>query len=228
MDDFGMCDDAYLSTFVCDTCNSDTIALFTPTEIVLDNAAGGRGVFMNPDLVSDMAPVRSYRMGGVNAAAGGIVISAQGRYEDLGDVGFSPDAAANILSQARLKDMGIDVRYDGTKDEYTVVGPSKTYIFCRKFVEGAEFARPHYTYETAKAQEVLVTTVADNRRRFTTQEVARSELAEQLMSRLAFASNADAIAIVNQGVMNCATTATDLRIAHAINGIQLPSLRGQT
>jgi len=209
MDDFGMCDDAYLSTFVCNTCDADTITLFTPTEIVLDNAAGGRGVFMNPNLVSDMATVRSYRMGGVNASAGGLVISAQGRYEDLGVVGFSPNAAANILSMARLKDMGIGVQYDGVKDQYTVIGPARTYIFCRKFVEGAEFARPHYTYETA-GTEVLVTTVADNRRRFTAQEVVRSERAEQLMTRLAFASNADAIAIV------------------AINGIQLPSVRGKT
>ena len=227
MDEFGMCDDAYLSTFVCNTCDTDTITLFTPTEIVLDNAAGGRGVFMNPNLVSDMATVRSYRMGGVNASAGGLVISAQGRYEDLGVVGFSPNAAANILSMARLKDMGIGVQYDGVKDQYTVKGPTRTYIFCRKFVEGAEFARPHYTYETADA-EVLVTTVADNRRRYTAQEVARSERAEQLMTRLAFASNADAIAIVNQGILNCTTTATDLRIAQAINGIQLPSVRGKT
>jgi hypothetical protein len=228
MDDFGVCDDAYLSTFVCNTCDTDTIALFTPTEIVLDNAAGGRGVFMNPNLVSEMATVQSYRMGGVNASAGGLIISAQGRYEDLGVVGFSPNAAANILSMARLKDMGVGVQYDGVKDQYTVTSPTRTYIFCRKFVEGAEFARPHYTYETADDKDILVTTVADNKRRFTAQEVARSELAEQLMTRLAFASNADAIAIVNQGVLNCATTATDLRIAHAINGIQLPSVRGKT
>jgi hypothetical protein len=48
------------------------------------------------------------------------------------------------------------------------------------------------------------------------------------MTRLGYSSNADAIAIVNQGVKNCDITATDLRIAQAIEGIQKPSLRGKT
>ena len=162
--------------------------------------------------------------------SGGLVISERGRFADLGVVGYSPSAAANILSQGRLIDMGISVDYDKLKDEYVVVGPAKTYHFKRKKIPGVFLARRHYTYETADdvPTDNLVVTVADNQRRYTAQEVKRSESASELMTRLGFASNADAIAIVNQGITNCDITATDLRIAHAIEGIQKPSLRGKT
>ena len=219
-------DEAYFANFICDT---RTAVLFSPTEIVLDNAAGV-DVFMNPNLLSERRSSPVVRLGGVKSKSDGLVISEEGTFADLGVVGYSPSAAANILSQGRLIDMGISVDYDKQKDEYIVAGPVKTYFFKRKIIPGVHFRRRHYTYETsvADAEDTLVVTVADNQRRYTAQEVKRSELASELMTRLGYSSNADAIAIVNQGIQNCNITATDLRIAQAIEGIQKPSLRGKT
>ena len=219
-------DEAYIANFVC---NTRTAVLFSPTEIVLDNAAG-LDVFMNPKLLNNRESSPIVRMGGVKLDSGGLVISERGTFADLGTVGYSPSAAANILSQGRLIDMGISVDYDKHKDEYVVTGPTNIYHFKRKKLPGVHFARRHYTYETADEtlDATLVATVTDNQRRYTTQEVKRAESASELMTRLGYSSNADAIAIVNQGIINCDITATDLRIAQAIEGIQKPSLRGKT
>ena len=214
-----------MTNFICD---ARTAVLFSPTEIVLDNAAG-LDVFMNPTLLSNRKSSPVVRMGGVKLDSGGLVVSEKSIFADLGTVGYSPAAAANILSQGRLIDEGISVDYDKHNNQYIVSGPVKTYHFKRKKIPGVRLARRHYTYETADdSDDAFVVTVADNQRRYTAQEVKRSEVAGELMTRLGFASNADAIAIVNQGIMNCNTTATDLRIAHAIEGIQKQSLRGKT
>ena len=68
--------------------------LFTDTEVILDNAAG-QSVFKNPALLHAIVGTPSVSLGGVNSH---VEISAKGEFGDLGSVGVSRNAIANILS----------------------------------------------------------------------------------------------------------------------------------
>jgi hypothetical protein len=61
--------------------------------------------------IMDIVP---YSLGGVNVKGEGLTISRAGSIHDLsginGEIGIAPDAAANILSQSRLKDSGHQIR----------------------------------------------------------------------------------------------------------------------
>ena len=67
---------AYISNFICDQ-YLKTNVFFSPTEIVLDNAAG-LDIFMNPRLLVEMQSAPTVRMGGVDANSGDLMISEKG------------------------------------------------------------------------------------------------------------------------------------------------------
>ena len=67
-DSYAEVDEAYIANFICDT---RTAVLFSPTEIVFDNAAG-MDVFMNPNLLSERKSSPIVRIGGVELDSGGL------------------------------------------------------------------------------------------------------------------------------------------------------------
>ena len=79
--------------------------LFTDTEVILDNAAG-QSVFKNPALLHAIVSTPSVSLGGVNSQSPRLEISSKGEFGDLGSVGVSWNATANILSQGQAMQDG--------------------------------------------------------------------------------------------------------------------------
>jgi hypothetical protein len=95
---------------------SGPVVLFSDTEVLLDNQAG-RSVFRNARLLTDTRRLeRPICIGGVDESSKGIRVETDGDFEDLGRVGISGHAAANILSKAEMVDAGHRISY--VNDEY--------------------------------------------------------------------------------------------------------------
>ena len=218
-DDYAVIEDEYSSTFITDEV---CLTTFSKRKVYIDSQAS-RSVFCEKDLLKNIRAAKPYTMGGVNSKSPGLHVHEQGDFEDFGPVSYHVDAAANILSLPRLRDAGHLVEYDSELDLFVLDGKSRKYVFHRMRIAGEPLAVPHYACEMS-----LVATVADNERRFTVREVEKSRAATELLTRLGYASTRDGIALADKGIANCNITATDIRIAHTINGIQLGSLRGKT
>ncbi len=165
---------------MCEQCEP---VFFSSTGMVFDNAAG-RSVFKSKDLLTDIKTLPTpYRIGGVDANSGGLVVAEEGRIGSL-TVGISPGSAANIMSQTAVMKLGFRVKYFDDSDEYLVWHPDgreEQYLFSRLTLPNGELAA-HYTMEFGT--EVLVNTEEENERRYTVREVKRSEAAGELMVRL--------------------------------------------
>jgi hypothetical protein len=172
------------------------LVCFSPTEVILDNAAS-RSLFENTELLQDIVQSDAPTMiGGVQRGATGIRVDEEGVFRDLGTVGVCIGAAGNILSAGQMVDTGRQVRYDTTKDEYIVSGPASDYVFARRTKEDGTKSR-FYTHDFA-----LVATIKENLRRYTSREVKQIEKAEQMMQRLGHMTSAATIGIINSGVQN--------------------------
>ena len=62
--------------------------------------------------------------GGVNLQSPRLEISAKGEFGDLGSVGVSWNATANILSQGQAMQDGASVSYESMTDRYVVQKPN--------------------------------------------------------------------------------------------------------
>jgi hypothetical protein len=152
---------------------------------------------------------------------------------------YSVEASANILSLAHLVDSGGDVRYEAELDQFTL-RPSisnSLYIFRRKSVAGSEgrfyVCQLSTLVETTKIsaayqhQLALVQTVEDNMQRYTKREVGGATRARDMLCKMGYPSVQQVIAMVESG-MNFDITAHDFRIAEAIWGPDIASIKGKT
>lgn len=195
---------------------------FSPTEVILDNAAS-RSLFENTELLRDIVQSDTPTViGGVQRGATGIRIDEEGVFRDLGTVGVCIGAAGNILSAGQMVDTGRQVRYDTIKDEYVVSGSATDYVFSRRTKDDGTKSR-FYTHDFA-----LVATVKENLRRYTPREVKQIEKAEQMMQRLGHMTSAATIGIINSGVQNCPVSASDVRNKNAAKGVSTAGLLGKT
>ena len=199
--------------------------LFTATEVIFDTAADS-SLFQNSDLLTDITMRgRPLLIGGVQQDGQGLRVENEGTFRDLGTVSIAPGAAANILAGAEMVDSGFAVNYDPVDDAFTVEGTHNLYRFARKLrTDGSRYR--FYTCDFAEL--ALVTTVAENLRRYTAREVKQMALAEQLMQRLGHMTSNATMSLLNAGVQNCPVTATDVRNKDAAKGVSVPGLLGKT
>jgi len=102
-------------------------------------------------------------------------------------------AAGKIISACQLIDTGRYYRYLPDKDEYLVRGAESDYVFTRRLKEDG--IKSHfYTRDF-----LLVATIGEKLRRYTTREVKQIDKAEQLMHRLGHMTSAATIDIINSG-----------------------------
>ena len=84
---------------------------------------------------------------------------------------------------------GCAIHYDDDRDEFLVLtlGSKSAWLFLRKLKTDGRSKFPYYTCEMNKADSsvaMLVDTVAENERRYTTIEVKKANAALQFMERL--------------------------------------------
>jgi hypothetical protein len=207
------------------------MVLFSPTEVLLDNAAG-QCVFSNPHLVHSSVPILEESRGvkGVNKNASALAIQSEGLFADLPcKINVAEDSAANLLSQALLKDIGCKISYDDDEDHYTVLTASREWRFTRKLHTDGSKSR-YYVRDMADelSPDVFVATIEDNLRRVTKREVTKATNAVVLRTRLGHISTKGLIDVLQGGVNNCAVTTTDVRLSEAVYGKSPAALKGKT
>ena len=100
--------------------NAHAFSVVANDEILLDNCSSV-DIFHNVNLLSNLHSVIAKKVHGVEEGGCGITITQAGSFGVFGDnIGFHPNATANILFQARLIEEGFDVTYNKAADSFTV------------------------------------------------------------------------------------------------------------
>jgi hypothetical protein len=177
----------------------------------------------NPALLTDIHHVDQCLT--IRCNAGKTTTHWRGTMSGYGEVWYYPAGIANILSLSRVKDK-FRVTFDSAADNaFHVHKPEKTLIF-------REATRRLYYFDTASRDEyadVLVTTVSDNKSKFSAYDYSQAKLARSLQRRIGRPSLRDFLRYVNdKAIPDCPITATDIGNAEIIFGPDLGSLKGKT
>ena len=126
-----------------------------------------------------------------------------------------PEGIANILSLSRVKEK-FRVTFDSAADNaFHVHKPEKTIIF-------KEASRRLYYFDTADREEyaeIMVTTVAGNKSKYSTFDYSQATLARSLQKRIGRPAINDFIRYVQEKqIPDCPVTTQDVKNAQAIFG----------
>jgi hypothetical protein len=131
-----------------------------PKWILLDSQSTA-DIFCNRHLLTDIH--ESGRSINIHCNAGTRRITQVGTLKNYGEVWFSENAIANILSLSRVKER-YPVKYDSTAgNQFVIIQPDKEVIFNQS-------SSGLYYHDTANRAIVMVNTVAENREGFTQRE----------------------------------------------------------
>jgi hypothetical protein len=161
----------------------------------------------------------------IKCNAGVKTTNLRGELPGYGMVWYYPDGIANILALSRVKDK-FRVTFDSALDnEFHVHKPDKVLKF-------REATRRLYYFDTANRHEdctVLVTTVEDNKKKFSAYDYSRALQARELQAKIGRPNTAHFKQIIkNKGIPNCPITVQDINHAEFIWGPDLGSLKGKT
>jgi hypothetical protein len=224
---------------------TDTMAMvlhtnFNTDEVLLDNCSGAL-LFRDDRLLHDVQPMdRPQTIGGVNSTDAPMTVTHAGRLSDFSKlgrrVGVSRTSAANIMSEAILRDAGYNIERFQNPDEYRVHGDTKTYVFRRRLFSGVKSS--HYSCNMSNdvvpklitdPVHAYVTTVEENKQAFTKREVKGAAAGRELMRRMAHSSKDSTIEFVEQGVKGLEVTTHDVQRGAAIWGdVSYASFKGKT
>ncbi|NBR23750.1 MAG: hypothetical protein EBU08_08270, partial [Micrococcales bacterium] len=191
-----------------------------PNDVLLDNQATV-SVFFNAELLTNIRKTpKPCKIRGVGGEA--ISVDKVGDFDVFGEVLFSPQANANILSLWNVQRQ-FQVQYDAKKN-----------IFCVA-VDGGRVMdfKPKnrlYVHEYQPSPDyALVQTVEQNELRYTKREVDAANAARELSKRLGYPSSKDLADLIrNGGILNCPVTIADLNRALEIYGPDVGILKGKT
>jgi len=150
------------------------------TWILLDNQSSTNS-FCNKDLVKNIKNVKS-RMD-LNTNAGTLTSRQQCTvpdFEKFDEVWVNEDTMTNILSFAKVRDLGYEIEYDSQADTFTVLTPTKKYIFERSGTNLYYYKPENDGMCTVRSQakEVqFVETLQENRNFYTHRQFKRAKKA---------------------------------------------------
>ena len=140
-----------------------------------------------------------------------------------GTAWYHPDGIANILSLAEVR-KHFHVTYDSSQqNEFVVHKPDGT---TKQFVQSD---RGLFCLDTSTEGTTLVTTVDDNKSKYTNTDYSRAQLARRIQRMIGRPSTRDFLHFVDNNLIpNCPITRDDILAAEHIFGPDLGSLKGKT
>ena len=194
-----------------------------PTTWILLDSQSTIDVFSNGALLNKIRRVKTTMH--IRCNAGVKSTNLRGHLSGYGWVWYFPDGIANILSLSRVKEK-YRVTFDSASDNsFHVHKPGKILKFCKA-------TRCLYYYnvsEQDKESPVFITTVEDNKSKFSAYDFNKAKLAHLIMCRIRRPKTQDFIRYVRDNLIpNCPITAQDVRNAEFIWGPDQGSLKGKT
>jgi hypothetical protein len=148
---------------------------------------------------------------------GSIGIHERGSNHWFGDVYYSANLPANVLSFAEISDR-FKVEWNAEIQTFVVRTPSDVFRFVRKSNLYAHNVREHLCY-------VHVVTTTYNKAKYTTREVEMARQARELTQLLGYPSSKDLITLIKSGsIINCPVSAHDIARAIGIYDTDIASL----
>jgi hypothetical protein len=186
------------------------------THVLLDNQST-INIVHNPELLTN---IRSCKyLPRISGIAGSVQPTKVGDSKFFGEVIYEPSAPANILSWARVCDQ---YKIDWIQDEQKFVLnlPDRIWEFTRR-------GNLYVTDISMAKRNCFVTTVSDNKAKYTVREVEGADRAAQLKSRLGYASDKDLIWMLENGkILNAPVEKADIVRRHLIYGPSLANQKG--
>ena len=159
----------------------------------------------------------------VKCNAGERTTDMVGDLPGYGTVWFDPDSIANILSLKRVSEK-YHVAFDSKRRSSFLVTKPDGKVFEFKQSTGGL-----YFHDTSKSSIVMVTTVSENRSRYTNEDYLSAMRARQLQIQIGRPSTRDFIRIVTSNQLpNCPVTKADILAAEHIFGPDVGSIKGKT
>ena len=199
---------------------NDDRARIPNTWILLDNQSTV-DVFHNPNLLRNIRKTDTYM--DIHCNAGVTSTNEVGDLHGYGTVWYHPNGIANILSLKRVKEKH-RVTYDSTNGNEFVVhkDDGTTRIF-------QQSNRGLFYMDSAETGTLLVSTVAENKSKYTNRDYSRAVLAREIQKRIGRPSTKAFIKIVDNRLLpNCPITRDDILAAEHIFGPDVGSLKGKT
>ena len=181
-------------------------------------------LFCNPDLLVEV--YESDTTLTVRCNAGLKTTRWRGRLPGFGWVWLLHGGVANIVSLSRTKET-FRVTYDSALgNSFDVFKKDGSVV---KFTERSNRLYCFDLCDRTEESTILITTVDDNKLKFSGQDVAKADQARTLQQRVGRPSTADLIGYIHDKLIkNCPVTTQDVRNAETIYGPDLGCLKGKT
>ena len=192
-----------------------------PKEWILLDSQSTVSIFSNRRLLRNIRKANGWMH--IHCNAGITRTNLVGDLCGYGTVWYHPDGIANILSLAEVRKR-FHVTYDSSQqNEFVVHKPDGT---TKRFVQSH---RGLFYLDTSTEGTTLVTTVDDNKSKYTNTDYSRAELARRIQRMIGRPSTRDFLHFVDNNLIpNCPITRDDILAAEHIFGPDLGSLKGKT
>ena len=194
-------------------------------EILLDNESQA-SVIKNRKLLSNIRKAKTtLHIYGANADGVPLTANQVGDLGEFGEVYFHPKMRANVLSFALVRKKN-DISYDNDRNQFTVTTASG---MCYNFLERRRLYTCVWGKDICQSVQSLVSTVAENEKRYPAHLVRRAKEARRLAACLGYESDHTMWKILHTGAYaNMGITPDDVRRAREIYGPAVPQLKGTT
>ena len=192
------------------------------TWILLDNQAT-TDIFGNPKLLEEIHEVTTPLH--IHGITGVMTITKQGTLHGHGLVWYHPQVSVNILSISKLKQQ-YRITYDSDNENAFIVKEHDNdqikYIFHESY-DGL------YYHDTASTQQIYITTVAENKQKYSQSDVKKADGVRALQKVIGHPTAKQLSHLLDHHLIpNTPYTSQDVRRADQIYGTDLGNLKGKT
>ena len=131
---------------------------------ILVDTGANFSIVKDIDLVTDVKPCAPVIFDGLK---GTLTVNQCGSLLGICPAYYHPDAVANIISFSQVKDLGLNIIYNGANDEFVLTFGMGTCSFTRR-------ANGLYICDIQSTSLAVVTTVSENEAHFTSREVTEA------------------------------------------------------